>query len=50
MKEFDNQMQRTKLVAGEEKPGYIPPDDEGANTGPDNLQKMLQRRIYLRQG
>ena len=32
-------MQRTKLVAGEEKPGYIPPDDEGANTGPDNLQK-----------
>ena len=26
-------------MAGEEKPGYIPPDDEGANTGPDNLQK-----------
>ena len=35
-KEFDKQMQRTQLKAGEEKPGYIPPDDEGANTGPDD--------------
>merc|ERR1712167_392929 len=29
-------MQRTQLKAGEEKPGYISPDDEGANTGPDD--------------
>jgi hypothetical protein len=45
VKEFDELMRRTSLKEGEEKPGFIPPDDDGANSGPDDgsLGRSTQR-------